>query len=118
MDNCITAIEEATPLWLTEVLSRKGCLASGEVQAVEIRRIHMDQLFSVGYFLVIEYSSNSSTNAPARLFLKLPKHDTMPDLEFFKNTTEREISFYQIAASINQSLPIIPCYDAGCDVER
>jgi hypothetical protein len=118
MDDCITTIEEATPAWLTAILSRKGYLASGEVQAVEIRRIHTEQLYSTGYFLGIEYSSNSSTNSPTRLFLKLPKHDTRPDLEFFKNTTEREISFYQIATSVSQSLPIVPCYDAACDVDR
>jgi ecdysteroid kinase len=118
MDDCIATIEEATPAWLTEILLRKGNLARGRVQAVAVRRIHTEQLYSVGYFLDVEYSSNSSTNAPIRLFLKLPKRDAKPDLEFLKNTTEREISFYQIATSISQSLPIIPCYDAAYNADR
>ncbi len=36
MENCIVTIEEATPAWLTEILSRRGSLSSGRVQSLTV----------------------------------------------------------------------------------
>ena len=118
MDNCIATIEEATPDWLAEILSRKGYLLKGNVQALTVIKIHTEQSYSLSYSLAVEYSSDVPASVPTRLFLKLPRLDAHPDPVFYKSCIEREIHLYQTLASIDQSLPIIPCYDAAYDADR
>lgn len=118
MNRCIATIEEATPTWLTEVLSQKGCLPRGNVRSLTVTRVHDEQLYSLGYSLAVEYSSEVSASAPTHLFLKLPKLHASVDPVFFAKSVEREIHLYQTAASLHQPLPIIPCYDAAYDADR
>jgi hypothetical protein len=115
---CIATIEEATPDWLTEILSRKGSLPRGKIRSLTVTRVHDEQQYSLGYFLAVEYSSEISANAPTHLFLKLPRLHASVDPVFFAESVKREVHFYQTVASLHEPLPIIPCYDAAYDAER
>ena len=47
MENCIVTIEEATPAWLTEILSRRGSLSSGRVRSLTVAGVYAEQLYSI-----------------------------------------------------------------------
>ncbi|WP_165423629.1 aminoglycoside phosphotransferase family protein [Ktedonosporobacter rubrisoli] len=114
MNIVIGGLEEATPDWLTIILSQRGFLLKGKVQALKVTRIHTEQAHSIGYFLAVEYTANTVLEgAPTRLYLKLPKPDADP--QNFVKEAQREIRLYQAFMSPQQVLPIIPCYDAIYD---
>jgi hypothetical protein len=78
MSHAITAVEEVTPQWLTDILLRNGHLSSGAVRSVEISGVHDQQLHSVSYFLAVTYTPNTPASAPAHLYLKLPRLHSAP----------------------------------------
>jgi hypothetical protein len=67
----LTTIEQASPEWLTEVLRRQGCLPSGRVRTLSVRRVHAEQVYSISYFLTVTYAFGVPATAPTQLFLKL-----------------------------------------------
>jgi hypothetical protein len=65
----IVAIDHVTPEWLTAILARDGHLPVGQVQAVSVRHVHDEQVYTISYFLSVEYSPEAPPTAPTRLFL-------------------------------------------------
>ena len=106
----LTTIEQASPAWLTEVLRRQGCLPSGRVRALSVRRVHAEQPYSMSYFLTVTYSSGAPTTAPTQLYLKLSRPEIDPAMVAWHG--EREVRLYQAVARDQHILPVIPCYDA------
>ncbi len=97
MDTIITAIEQATPAWLTNVLRRAGVLSQGAVLTV---RLSPNAAFnsSIGH-LEVAYSADASPTAPTSLLLKLNHEE---DGEF-------EVAFYQKALPLASHLPMLVC---------
>jgi hypothetical protein len=114
MPHVLTSIDQATPLWLTEILRRGGYLSSGEVRSVVVTRIFTEQLASISYFLSVRYTGDATPGAPPRLFLKLPRLNLEPGAAVIG---EKEVRMYRALAEHQQELPIIQCYDAIYDVE-
>ena len=97
----ITAVEQATPVWLTAVLQRAGILSQGAVTSVSLSS---NAAFnsSIAHLEVV-YSADASPAAATRLLLKL-NHKT--DGEF-------EVAFYQMVMPLALDLPmLVRCYAA------
>ncbi len=106
MDHPLTALEEATPEWLTGVLRARGVLRRGRVTTV--RSTRQPTLASIAAHLEIGYSKGASRSAPARLFLKIEA----PDPRAAPGAGGREVELYTAVAGAAGDLPIAPCYDA------
>lgn len=115
MPQLITSIDDATPLWLTEVFRRGGYLPLGEILNVAVAGIHDEQLHSLGYFLHVTWSANAPQGLPKRLFLKLPRHADFADSP---SPGAHEEQMYRRLAPYQAEIPIIPCYDAVYDGEQ
>jgi hypothetical protein len=116
MSTVITAIDQATPAWLTDVLRRSGHLPSGEARSISVRHVHGEQVYSISYFLTAEYSPDAPGLAPAHLVLKLPRQESDPAATAWHGG--REVRMYQALAADQQKLPVVPCYDAAFDPHR
>jgi hypothetical protein len=79
VDIVIGGIEEATPDWLTMILSQRGFLLKGKVQSLKVTRTHTKQAHSIGYFLAVEYTYRISpgTNDLAYTIILRYPHRTL-----------------------------------------
>src|SRR5204862_5762706 len=105
--------EQATPQWLTEILTTTDALHRGEVVAVE----RDSQSFNKGFIsniatLKLSYSANASGARPGHLFLKMTKPDLHPEL---LGRSLHEVEFYRAAIQIGGDFPIPNCYDVAYD---
>jgi aminoglycoside phosphotransferase (APT) family kinase protein len=93
----IQQFSEITPVWLTDVLARRGCMTAGQVLHVE-QRLDPNQNAT----LLLDYSPDAQGGCPNRLFFK-------------KGSRTSEARFYQKIAPL-LSTPLTPfCYDAQYD---
>ncbi len=114
MADVLSAIEQATPKWLTDVLRGSGSLTSGQVLSLVVTRVHTEQLHSVSYFFEATFAGDTPPDLPTRFFLKLPRKPDGRDARR-PSTGEREVRMYQALAQHEHRLPVIPCYDAVYD---
>jgi hypothetical protein len=109
----LTTVADATPEWVTTTLHRGGHLSRGHATSITVRRVHEEQVGSVGYFLAVRYSPDAPETAPRNLFLKLPRSAESSAAVTMHGA--REVRMYQAVARDQHTLPIIPCYDAAYD---
>ena len=98
-------LAQVTPAWLTQVLRAHGHLPRGWVTRIEMSRTS-ETLPSRHAQLVATYSPEAPPTAPAHLFLKLAKPETLP-------AAARETLFYTTIAPRMPAIPLVPCYGAG-----
>jgi hypothetical protein len=115
MSQALRSVDEATSGWLTGVLRQRGALTSGAVESVSVRRVHSDQLHSLGYFLDVAYADEAPASAPRRLFLKLPRPEAGRSV--IAGSGAHEVRMYQALLGDQHELPVIPCFDAVYDDE-
>lgn len=106
-DTVITAIDQVTPAWLTDVLSRSGALTRGSVAAFELDTGRGN--WSTSGSLRLRYAPDALGERPARLFLKLVDTD-LGDGEFFGPS---EVDYYTRDYVDVPGAPLLRCYDAG-----
>jgi hypothetical protein len=95
----ITAIDQATPAWLTQVLRTSSVLDRGRL--THVRRTSLRSSFKVeAARLELTYSADAPASAPRTLFLKL------------STWGKKEVDFYTTIAGAVDDLPIVRCYDA------
>ena len=112
MQNVLRRAEEATPEWLTGVLSRSGCLARGSVVAV--RAVSSSTLLvSEVSRLEVAYTPDASRGAPPSVFLKLSRPVFQP--EAVKDHSRMEVEFYTSVAPEMKDPPVPRCFDATFD---
>ena len=99
----ITAPEQVTPSWLTDVLRKSGLLTRGKVISVD-NKLTKRLSVSVVSRLQISYSIDATPSAPAQLFLKL-------------SSDSKEVEFYKVVASQMDDPPFVRCYDAAYSSE-
>ena len=110
MRHIISDLEEVTPAWLTDVLTRNGHLKSGDVNHLDITAT--GETGQVNYaYLTVSYSPGASATVPQRLFIKYTKQlDRDPaQLRKIVNYNRTERSFYQAVGQAT-NLPVI-AYD-------
>jgi hypothetical protein len=106
MTSILTSAEQATPEWLTNVLQREGVLGVGAVRSIEKRIVEWNSATLA--YLQVSYTPGSTTSAPTRLFLKIPK-----SIDWALESCRDEVKFYQTVGASQAELPfIIRCYDA------
>lgn len=88
MTTVLTNIQQVTPDWLTNLLRQKGFQHENRVIDVQITASNATNISEV-YFLQVSYLL-AATDAPHRLFVKLPKSDT--------DWVDKEIEFYTLIA--------------------
>src|SRR5262245_33711456 len=108
MGDLITDVSQVTPDWLTGILRREGHLNQAAVSA--IRTKPGPKASSTIESLEIDYTPDSSSDAPKRLILKITRPDRI--------TGPREADFYNRIASRMTDPPTIRCYDAVHDSGR
>ncbi|MFL5733420.1 MAG: hypothetical protein ACJ78Q_09470 [Chloroflexia bacterium] len=104
MAGVLTAVEQAAPGWLTELLRERGVLGRGRVVGVESRASTAWNSFS--YHLEVRYSEDAPEEAPRRLFLKMSREPEWG---------REEVLFYRVVREegAEARLPmLVPCYDA------
>jgi hypothetical protein len=100
MPEVITAIEQITPDWLTDVLRKAGTLERGSVTALETQASERSTAITVR--ITVTYTDDAPVTAPVNLFLKL-------------GGRANEVYFHQQIAPEMPDAPIIRCYDAVYD---
>jgi hypothetical protein len=94
-----------TPARLTQILVERGALLSGAVSTIE--QLPTIEASSACFTsLRLNYTLNSSTDAPTALFLKTFKPHVRMDYG------ANEVAFYTNLAPAVNRLPIVRCYDA------
>jgi hypothetical protein len=106
-DTVITSAEQATPEWLTGVLSTSGALSAGKVIAVELEK--GDSNWSTNARLRPRYSADAAGDRPARLFLKMVRTD-LDDEESFSDS---EVRYYTRDYVDVPDAPLVRCHDAA-----
>jgi len=101
----IPDVDQVTPEWLTHTLRAGGWLDKGEVAELEVDSA--DTIISTVLQLKVRYSPGASGSAPTRLFLKLSRPDTRPELG------RQEVQFYNEVARAVPNAPFIHCYEAA-----
>lgn len=105
-DVVITSLEQVTPQWLTDVLSRSGALTRGAVAAFAVDTGRGN--WSTSGSLRLRYAADALGERPARLFLKMVDTD-LGDGEFFGPS---EVDFYTRDYVDVPAAPLLRCYDA------
>lgn len=107
MSRVITAPEEITASRLTAILRRARVLRVGHVESVKI--VTNPAFNSAICHLHVDYSSNSSSEAPKTLLFKR----NLPEA-WAREAGKLEVGFYTETQSLGDELPmIVPCYDAA-----
>jgi hypothetical protein len=105
-DFVITTIDQVTPAWLTDVLSRSGALTRGAVAAFDTADGRGN--WSSNARLDVSYTADAQGALPRRLFLKLVNTD-LGDGEFFGPS---EVDYYTRDYVDVPAAPLLRCYDA------
>lgn len=105
MTTVLTNIQKVTPDWLTNPFRQQGLLDENRVSDVQIIASNTTNVSEV-YFLQVDCLL-AATDAPRRLFIKLPK----PDKEWW----DKEIEFYTLIAptmmqACGDQQPLFPKY--------
>ena len=95
---------QATPEWLTSVLTKNGFLSNGEVSSVEQKRVGSASFISNFESLRVTYSPGSSGAKPAKIILKAIKP------ELVEGEQHRELNFYNLTFDIQTELPLMTCF--------
>src|SRR5664279_2914696 len=104
MSDVINHIEQVTPEWLTETLSRTGTLQQGMVKSLQSETITGRD----SHYLTLSYSDDAPDNMPKRLFLKL----NAPAIRLgVPGLGREEVKFYNAVAAEIADLPVPRCYD-------
>jgi hypothetical protein len=103
----ISRVNQATPEWLTAVLSRSAALTSGAVITVEVDEGHGN--WSTNAHLRPRYSRDAAGDCPANLFLKLVSTD-LGDGESFGGS---EVDYYTGDYTNVPDAPLVRCHDAA-----
>lgn len=107
----ITDSSQATPSWLTGVLTKSGVMGGAEVSSVRVAD-RRETGYHVILWLDVDYSE--AVTAPARLVLKYSqpaRHTRVPE-------TGREVLFYNEIARQMVDGPTIRCFDATYSPDR
>ncbi len=102
-DRVITGLEQVTPEWLTDALTRSGALTCGAVVTFTVDS--RDRVLSTSYRLRIAYSKDAKGEKPDCLFLKTVNADQ--EDEFFGSS---EVDYYVRDYVGVDCAPIIRCY--------
>jgi hypothetical protein len=105
-DFVITTIDQVTPAWLTDVLSRCGALTRGAAAAFDTADGRGN--WSSNARLAVSYAADAQGALPRRLFLKLVNTD-LGDGEFFGPS---EVDYYTRDYVDVPAAPLLRCYDA------
>lgn len=111
----LTATDQVTPEWLTQILRANGHLDQGKVVAVQSGG--QESLatggpgFRPSHRLEISYSVDAPLSAPSRLYLKAGGG------ALDKLAGKREVEFYTAIATSMPDSPGLPCYNAVYDPE-
>lgn len=103
----ITAIDEVTPAWLTQVLTSSGALAAGAVTSFDVDAGHGN--WSSNAILHLRYSDDAQGERPERLFLKMVNTD-LGDGEWFGPS---EVDYYTRDYRGVPDAPLVRCYHAA-----
>ena len=106
-DPVITCLEQVTPEWLTEVLTRNGALAQGAVAAFDVDTGGGN--WSTNASLRVRYVEGAQGARPHRLFLKLVNAD-LGDGESFDDS---EVNYYTRDYAGVAGAPLVRCYAAA-----
>ena len=106
-DIVISKVSQATPAWLTTVLSRSAALTAGTVVAVEIGEGHGN--WSTNARLKVRYSPDAAGDCPSDLFLKMVETD-LGDGESFGSS---EVDYYTRDYTDVPDAPLVRCHDAA-----
>ena len=106
-DPVITRLEQVTPEWLTEVLTRNGALAQGAVAAFDVDTGRGN--WSTNASLRVRYVEGAQGARPRRLFLKLVNAD-LGDGESFDDS---EVNYYTRDYAGVAGDPLVRCYAAA-----
>jgi hypothetical protein len=106
-DVVITSVEQATPEWLTTVLSTSDALSAGRVIAVDVDAGHGS--WSSNARLRPHYSADAAGDCPASLFLKMVSID-LGDGEHFGDS---EVAYYIRDYVDVPDAPLVRCHDAA-----
>jgi hypothetical protein len=104
----ITAPEQVTAKWLTDVLRSAGELPYGNITDVKIKSTKIRPYSRITY-LEVGYSANTSAAKLSNLFLKLASPN---EQQATSEINSREVEFYRIVGGEMNGPPLIKCYDA------
>jgi ecdysteroid kinase len=107
----IETLEQVTPLWLTDVLSRSGALGRGAVASFEVDPGR--GVWSSNARLRVTYAAGSEGSLPEKLFLKLVSTDL--GVESFDDS---EVRYYTRDYVGLTDVPLIRCYEAAYSTEK
>lgn len=105
-DNVVTSLEQVTPQWLTDVLSRSGALTRGAVASFDVADGRGN--WSSNARLAVSYTTGAQGARPRSLFLKMVDTD-LGDGEFFGPS---EVDYYTRDYVDVPEAPLLRCYDA------
>lgn len=106
MDTFNFDTKQATPGWLTKILSKNGFLTQGKVSSIEqtVPQLANPVLASTFFSLNIDYSADSLAPKPSSILLKAINQ------EFLEFEGQRELTFYTSVSDSQDSLPLLTCY--------
>jgi hypothetical protein len=106
-DPVITRLQQVTPEWLTDVLTRNGALAQGAVAAFDVDTGRGN--WSTNASLRLRYVEGAQGARPRRLFLKLVNADLGDDESF----DDSEVNYYTRDYAGVAGAPLVRCYAAA-----
>jgi hypothetical protein len=106
-DFVISKVDQATPEWLTAVLSSGNALTAGTVIAVDLDEGHGN--WSTNAHLRARYSPDAAGDCPTNLFLKMVSAD-LGDGESFGDS---EVAYYTRDYTDVPDAPLVRCHDAA-----
>ncbi len=96
--------EQATPEWLTSILTENGFLTKGKVSSVEQKATLPGAGNASDFFsLKVEYAEGCLGHLPPNIIMKMQKQK-------FYDIAEKEMDFYEDAMKQRIPLPILTCY--------
>lgn len=107
----ISALEQVTPEWLTEVLQQEKLLAQGKVFAIDVQP--NPAFNSATVHLAVTFSDGVPFSVPRRYLLKCNIQAA-----WARPAGVREVQFYQTVAQLgDHPTVIVPCFDAAFDTQ-
>src|SRR5262245_47408090 len=104
-EKVITALNEVTVEWLSDVLARSGALSRGAVESFTVKT--SERILSTNFMLRLTYAPGSQGDMPRNLFLKTVNIDM--DDEFFGPS---EVHYYARDYTGVDGVPILRAYGA------
>ena len=98
--------KQATPEWLTSVLSRNGFLSNGEVASLEQTTPEFAAKSFIADFISLDvtYSPGSQGAKPSKIVLKAIKP------KMVASEAHRELKFYNAISDVQTELPFLTCF--------